>query len=63
MAPRRVEWARLIGSVVTGHVRKSSDIDLHVFTDTVGLVAGGRRAGGGFFPLTAGWCATTIGTA
>src|SRR5688500_13009960 len=24
---------RLIGSVLTGHVRKGSDIDLHVFTD------------------------------
>src|ERR671926_1839012 len=29
---------RLIGSVMTGHVRKGSDIDLHVFSDTVGLV-------------------------
>src|SRR5215475_2519295 len=29
---------RLIGSVMTGHVRKGSDIDLHVFTDTAGLV-------------------------
>ncbi len=29
---------RLIGSVMTGHVRKGSDIDLHVFTDNVGLV-------------------------
>jgi hypothetical protein len=29
---------RLIGSVMTGHVRKGSDIDLHIFTDTVGLV-------------------------
>src|SRR5882724_10997193 len=29
---------RLIGSVMTGHVRKGSDIDLHVFTDSVGLV-------------------------
>lgn len=26
---------RLIGSVLTGHVRKGSDIDLHVFTDHV----------------------------
>src|ERR1700738_546424 len=26
---------RLIGSVMTGHVRKGSDIDLHVFTDGV----------------------------
>src|SRR5580704_11095619 len=30
---------RLIGSVITGHVRKGSDIDLHLFTDSVGLVA------------------------
>src|SRR5580765_4578355 len=29
---------RLIGSVMTGHVRKGSDIDVHVFTDAVGLV-------------------------
>ncbi len=29
---------RLIGSVMTGHVRKGSDIDLHIFTDGVGLV-------------------------
>jgi hypothetical protein len=29
---------RLIGSVMTGHVRKGSDIDLHVFTDGVGLI-------------------------
>src|SRR3979409_188677 len=28
----------LIGSVMTGHVRKGSDIDIHVFTDSVGLV-------------------------
>lgn len=26
---------RLIGSVLTGHIRKGSDIDLHVFTDSV----------------------------
>src|SRR5262249_38577971 len=30
---------RLIGSVMTGHVRKGSDIDLHVFSDNAGLVA------------------------
>src|SRR5437867_10193241 len=30
---------RLIGSVMTGHTRKGSDIDLHVFTDSPGLVA------------------------
>src|SRR5437588_6198371 len=29
---------RLIGSVMTGHVRKGSDIDLHVFCDSPGLV-------------------------
>src|SRR5213080_3704821 len=29
---------RLIGSVMTGHVRKGSDIDIHIFTDGVGLV-------------------------
>src|SRR4051795_4069738 len=30
---------RLIGSVMTGHVRSGSDIDLHVFSDSPGLVA------------------------
>ena len=30
---------RLIGSVMTGHVRKGSDIDLHVFCDSVALIA------------------------
>ena len=29
---------RLIGSVMTGHVRKGSDIDLHVFCDSSGLI-------------------------
>src|SRR6516162_610665 len=29
---------RLIGSVMTGHVRKGSDIDLHLFCDNVGLI-------------------------
>jgi len=29
---------RLIGSVMTGHIRKGSDIDIHIFTDAVGLV-------------------------
>jgi len=29
---------RLIGSVLTGHVRKGSDIDLHVFTDHVSAI-------------------------
>src|SRR6266403_6052107 len=30
---------RLIGSVMTGHVRKGSDIDIHVFADQVGPVS------------------------
>lgn len=30
---------RLIGSVMTGHVRKGSDIDLHVFSDSPALVS------------------------
>ncbi len=29
---------RLIGSVMTGHVRKGSDIDVHVFSDSVALI-------------------------
>ncbi len=29
---------RLIGSVLTGHVRKGSDIDIHVFSDSLTLV-------------------------
>src|ERR687887_894756 len=29
---------RLIGSVMTGHIRKGSDIDIHVFTDAPGLL-------------------------
>lgn len=30
---------RLIGSVMTGHIRKGSDIDIHVFCDSVGLIS------------------------
>lgn len=30
---------RLIGSVMTGHIRKGSDIDLHVFSDSIDAVA------------------------
>jgi predicted nucleotidyltransferase len=42
-ALRLMRWLRqfrprLIGSVMTGHVRKGSDIDIHVFTDAVGLL-------------------------
>jgi hypothetical protein len=29
---------KLIGSVLTGHIRKGSDIDLHIFSDSLGLV-------------------------
>ena len=29
---------RLIGSVWTGHVRKGSDIDIHIFCDSLALV-------------------------
>jgi predicted nucleotidyltransferase len=29
---------RLIGSVLTGHIREGSDIDIHVFTDSLGLL-------------------------
>jgi hypothetical protein len=29
---------RLIGSVLTGHIRRGSDIDIHVFTDSLGLL-------------------------
>jgi predicted nucleotidyltransferase len=31
---------RLIGSVMTGHIRKGSDIDVHVFTNSAGMVTG-----------------------
>src|SRR5437868_4968816 len=31
---------RLIGSVMTGHVRQGSDIDIHVFSDSATLVTG-----------------------
>lgn len=31
---------RLIGSTLTGHVRRGSDIDLHVFSDSIEAVAG-----------------------
>lgn len=35
----RVFRPRLIGSVMTGHVRKGSDIDLHVFSNSASLIA------------------------
>src|SRR5882672_4360973 len=37
---------RLIGSVMTGHIRKGSDIDIHLFADSVALVTGPLEAEG-----------------
>ena len=37
---------RLIGSTLTGHVRRGSDIDLHVFSDSVEAVAAALDAEG-----------------
>ena len=37
---------RLIGSTLTGHVRHGSDIDLHVFSDSIESVAGALEAEG-----------------
>jgi hypothetical protein len=37
---------RLIGSTMTGHVRQGSDIDLHVFSDSLTAVAGALDAEG-----------------
>lgn len=37
---------RLIGSTLTGHVRHGSDIDLHVFSDSVAAVAAALEAEG-----------------
>ncbi len=42
---------RLIGSVMTGHVRRGSDIDLHVFCDGPGLVADMLEQAGFAFDL------------
>src|SRR5438067_6396262 len=42
---------RLIGSVMTGHVRKGSDIDLHVFTDSPGLVTDALEQAGAQYDL------------
>jgi hypothetical protein len=42
---------RLIGSVMTGHVRKGSDIDLHLFTDGPSLVTDILRQEGCQFDL------------
>lgn len=42
---------RLIGSVMTGHVRKGSDIDLHLFCDGVELITGLLEAEGYHFDV------------
>src|ERR1700716_2405997 len=42
---------RLIGSVMTGHVRKGSDIDLHIFSDSPALVADLLEQSGAQFDL------------
>ena len=42
---------RLIGSVWTGHVRRGSDIDLHVFSDSEALVASTLESAGFGFEI------------
>jgi hypothetical protein len=42
---------RLIGSTLTGHVRHGSDIDLHVFSDSIEAVAGAVEAEGHVFEI------------
>src|SRR5437588_5179433 len=42
---------RLIGSVMTGHIRKGSDIDLHVFSDSVGLITDALEQAGYSFDV------------
>ena len=42
---------RLIGSVMTGHVRQGSDIDIHVFSDSALAVTGALEAEGYQFDL------------
>src|SRR5919109_1253466 len=42
---------RLIGSVMTGHVRKGSDIDIHVFTDSPALLTDVLKNAGYQFDL------------
>ncbi len=42
---------RLIGSTLTGHVRHGSDIDLHVFSDSLEAVAGAIEAEGQVFEV------------
>jgi predicted HD phosphohydrolase len=42
---------RLIGSTLTGHIRHGSDIDLHVFSDSLEAVAGAIEAEGHVFDV------------
>jgi len=42
---------RLIGSVLTGHIRQGSDIDLHVFSDSVEAVAATLEREGAVFDI------------
>jgi predicted HD phosphohydrolase len=42
---------RLIGSVMTGHIRKGSDIDIHLFSDSVELISGLLEAEGYTFDV------------
>ncbi len=42
---------RLIGSTLTGHIRHGSDIDLHVFSDSLEAVAGAIEAEGHTFEV------------
>lgn len=42
---------RLIGSVLTGHVREGSDIDLHLFSDSVEAVAAALENEGAIFDI------------
>ncbi|TWT38763.1 hypothetical protein Enr8_04570 [Blastopirellula retiformator] len=42
---------RLIGSVLTGHVRRGSDIDIHVFSDSVEPIAATLEREGMFFDI------------
>lgn len=42
---------RLIGSVMTGHVRQGSDIDVHVFSDSIDAVSAALEAEGMAFDL------------
>jgi len=42
---------RLIGSTLTGHIRQGSDIDIHLFSDSIEAVAGALEAEGMIFDV------------